>query len=361
MKTQDIQLLAKLISFKSVLGNNEAIADCLKTIEGAFGDKLIVTRLQSAGQPMLLLSNVEGGRFDFILSGHIDVVPASSDERFVMQSDGGRLYGRGVIDMKGPLLAGMCAVRDFLEASPDTSKRIAILVSTDEETSGASMKALLDSREYQADFALLSDGGSENEIIVGQKGFLQLKISVVGKSAHASRPSEGVNPIVKVFELMSHLHSVFPQPCTKDDWKTSVVLTKINSGTAVNQIPEMAEACFDIRYVTNGHRQLVLDTVNNFLDVSGTCEIIAENSALEVDPDNVHVRKLSEAIKRVTGQKVEMKREAGTSDAVFFAENGTPATLFLPIGGGAHQEDEWVSEVSLQRHYQCILTFLESL
>ena len=47
-----------------------------------------------------------------VLNGHVDVVPPGDRGRwtsppFEMDVRGGRVYGRGVLDMKGPLVAGL--------------------------------------------------------------------------------------------------------------------------------------------------------------------------------------------------------------------------------------------------------------
>ncbi|MYK65835.1 MAG: M20/M25/M40 family metallo-hydrolase, partial [Gemmatimonadetes bacterium] len=56
----------------------------------------------------------DGGR-TLVLNGHVDVVPPGDLSRwatppFEMVRQGGRVYGRGVVDMKGPLVAGLAGV-----------------------------------------------------------------------------------------------------------------------------------------------------------------------------------------------------------------------------------------------------------
>ena len=56
-----------------------------------------------------------------VLNGHVDVVPPGDLERwttppFEMDVRGGRVYGRGVLDMKGPLVAGLAGVRAIFDS-----------------------------------------------------------------------------------------------------------------------------------------------------------------------------------------------------------------------------------------------------
>lgn len=359
MNAEMIKLLQKLVSFRSIKGQTKEINACLRLLCSAFGKDFFVRRMKFAGQPVLLLSNTRGTIFDFVLAGHIDVV-AASDAGFVPRTEGDRLYGRGTRDMKGPLVAGIFAMRDWLAAA-ERNKKVAIIVSTDEETGGASMQAFLNSSRYRSKCALIPDGGDERKIIIGQKGFIQLKVAVMGKSAHAATPSNGENPIEKVFELMARLRGIFPQPHTPDDWRTSITLTQLHSGVSINQVPEIAEACLDIRYTKKEHRTRIIREVKKYIGKSGTYDIVAENQVFELDPDNTYINKLCMAVKKITGKKALLAREAGTSDAIFFVEHNIPVVLFWPQGGGVHQEREWVSKKSLQRFYKITYAFLESL
>ena len=62
-----------------------------------------------------------GGGRDLLLDGHVDVVPPGDDALwthppFAGVLEGGRIHGRGALDMKGPLLAGLFAMRAVREA-----------------------------------------------------------------------------------------------------------------------------------------------------------------------------------------------------------------------------------------------------
>ncbi len=329
-----LELLDKLISLETTRLRPRQIAAALRLLAQEFRADFFVRRARVLGQPILLLTNHQGRDFDFIFCGHIDVVAAARRD-FSLRIKGDRLSGRGVRDMKGPLLAGIYAIRDWLKDEHHHAK-IGIIISADEETGGASMRALLSGRRYSARFALLPDGGDENEIITGQKGFLQLKITIRGLSAHASTPHEGVNPIEKTMALYQYLHKKFPQPRDHSDWQTSVVLTKIQSGDCLNQVPDCAEAWFDIRYIKNEHKQRIINEIKKYLGPAGKCTVVAENGAFKIDHNNIYLHKLASSIKKVTGRQAKLTHEAGTSDAVFFTENNIPAALFWPRGGGVH-------------------------
>ncbi len=358
MNKKAVDLLAKLIHCRSTHSQSVQIKFALEFLKAEFTNDFLIRSLRVGGKPILIFSNVKGNNYDFIFAGHIDVVRAEESE-FTVKTKGDQLYGRGALDMKGPLVAGLFAIRDWLK-SAKRNLRVGIIISADEETGGASMNALLSSGRYKAKFALLPDGGNENEIITHQKGFMQLKLTVYGECAHASTPHEGDNPIEKVMALYQHLHKKFPQPRDELDWQTSIVLTKIESGDCLNQVPDYATAWLDIRYIKNGHKQKIFSEIKKYLGKTVECAVVAEKGEFTLDHNNIYLNKLATSIKKVTGRPVKLLREAGSSDAVFFSENNIPTALFWPKGGGVHKSGEWVSVKSLERFYKIIYNFLEN-
>ena len=61
---------------------------------------------------------------------------------------------------------------------------------------------------------------------IEEKGLLQLEITAKGITAHASEPFKGDNPIIKLFDVYNDLLNIYPMPENKDDFKTSVNLSK---------------------------------------------------------------------------------------------------------------------------------------
>jgi len=49
----------------------------------------------------------------------------------------------------------------------------------------------------------------------------------------------------------------------------------------------------------------------------------------------------------------------GSSDAVFFIEQGVPVILTRPLGGGEHSPQEWVDAASLKKFYLLLRSFVE--
>lgn len=107
---------------------------------------------------------------------HLDVVPEGNDwehEPFGGEVCGGRIYGRGAIDDKGPLIACMYAVRAVKMAGIKLDKRIRIIFGLDEESSWDSIKYYFE-HEQEPDFGFTPD--SVFPVICGEKGISTIEI-----------------------------------------------------------------------------------------------------------------------------------------------------------------------------------------
>lgn len=94
--------------------------------------------------PDPLVGYAEYGQGDEMVAvlGHLDVVPAGEGwtvPPFAGTIQEGRLYGRGAVDDKGPILGALFALRALKEAGLPLQRRIRVIFGTDEETGCADM------------------------------------------------------------------------------------------------------------------------------------------------------------------------------------------------------------------------------
>lgn len=353
---KDINFYKKILSKNTVFGNTEEIEECLKLIFDKYKDIFFVKKYKFKDRPMMVLSNSKKKDLDLILAGHIDVVPAGKSQ-FKPVIKNNKLFARGTYDMKIALLASVDVLKSHIN---DENLKFAIFITSDEEVDGLSTKYLLNNIGYKAKFAIIPDGGDDKKLVIAQKGFIQLKMVLKGKSTHASKPFNGKNPLQMISDLQLKLSQVFPNPMTEDDWKTSVVPTYINSGSAYNQIPDKAEIVFDIRYVRKSDVKKIMSISKKMFNKNIDIEIVAENGNLDTPKSNSNVKKLLKAMEKGFGNKVLLSKTSGTSDAIFFMEKKIPAVLFKPNGGGAHQNDEWIDLKSLEKFKKVLEYFIDA-
>ena len=106
--------------------------------------------------------------------GHLDVVPANKEDGwntdpFVMTEKDGILYGRGVDDDKGAVVASMMALKVLRDLNVPLNKRIRLIMGTNEETGSQCLKYYVD-HEGHVDYGFTPDGDFPG--VHGEKGML---------------------------------------------------------------------------------------------------------------------------------------------------------------------------------------------
>jgi len=250
--------LAKLISINSKNAPADGNAPFGKGIQHALETALATAEeygFKTTIDPQGYYGYAEVGEgFELMgVLGHLDVVPADDVEAwdthpFELTEKDGILYGRGVIDDKGPMFASMFALKLLLDNGAVLNKRIRFIFCTDEESLWRGVKKYIEKEELpkygftpDADFPLLYaekglveynliandaeaidfQGGTafnavankasvpySNEIAAAMDALgyeydkVDDKLIAKGKAAHAMVPEEGVNAIVRLSEAL---------------------------------------------------------------------------------------------------------------------------------------------------------------
>jgi len=151
--------------------------------------------------------------------GRSDLTPQEQRAKADL-SDGDFLPGRGMLDMKSGLAAGIAVLERFAARTERTGNLI-LCCSPDEERDSRGMRALRDALpELMAEMDLdplgainmdvTSDQGDGNEgraIFAGTIGKLMPFALVIGKSSHASYPYEGVSAQMIAAEIIRRMEA----------------------------------------------------------------------------------------------------------------------------------------------------------
>lgn len=288
-----------------------------------------------------------------MLAAHIDVVPAD-DRMFTLREEDGKLYGRGVLDMKFALAAYL----DILDGLGDSLKTydLGIMLTTDEEIGGPSGVERLIETGYIPKVCVLPDGGDDWQIQLFSKGVLQVKISAAGTPAHGSRPWLGDNAIIKLMTALDSIRETFGK---QNAGTNTINIGMISGGEAINQVPEHAEALIDIRVISEEEKTKILKKIRAIcntgsLDVSVLVDGATGNFSLS-DP---YIARFAKHINEVTGVEVIGSRTLGSSDARHFSKIGVPCISLYPVGGGHHGPEEWINKTSLYQFRDILLRFI---
>lgn len=238
-KIQVKGLLANLVRIPSISGNEADIG------------KFVFDELNNAGlSPKLYKGNVYctigRGKKTMLLTSHMDTVPVCpgwTRNPFKPAEEGGRIYGLGANDAKGPLAAMIHAFTSLNEA--ELGGQVLFAATVQEETSNLGIEQVME-RAPKVDAAIVGEPTSL-DICTAMRGLLILKIAAKGKSAHASRPSEGINAIYSACEDIQKLLKLKFTKAHKLLGLPSMSVTLISGGTKNNVIPGKCEFTVDMR------------------------------------------------------------------------------------------------------------------
>ncbi|NYZ12267.1 acetylornithine deacetylase [Azospirillum sp. RWY-5-1] len=255
-----IDILERLVAVPSVVGTpNHAIVDGIRAI------------LAEAGARVHILPGPEGDRSNlfatigpamvpgYVLSGHMDVVPAGeagwTGDPFRLRAEDDRLYGRGTSDMKGFIAAALAAL-PALTAAP-LARPIHMAFTYDEEAGCQGAPHLLPHLPALCapPLGVIVGEPSGLRAIRAHKGKAAARLTIQGRAGHSSRPDQGLNAIHAMSLALSGavaeaerltagpLDAVFEPPCS------TLQVGTIRGGQAVNVIPDSCTAELEARAI----------------------------------------------------------------------------------------------------------------
>jgi acetylornithine deacetylase len=153
---------------------------------------------------------------DLLFNGHIDVVPVGDESAWTTPPwdpavRGGRVYGRGAVDMKGGLCCALFAAKAIRDAGVRLRGRLSVASVVGEEDGGTgTLAAIL--RGHTADGAVVVEP-TRLRVVPAQAGSLMFRLVVHGLSAHGCVREEGVSAVEKFVPLLSALRRLEAERC----------------------------------------------------------------------------------------------------------------------------------------------------
>ena len=155
-----------------------------------------------------------------VVYGHYDVQPPDplsewETPPFEPIVRGGKMYGRGVADDKGPMMVHIAALSRLLAENPDFPVRVTFMIEGEEEIGSMSLAAVMEANKSSlaGDFILMSDTGcvglDDASITTGLRGMACLEVRLKGPAQDLHSGFHGgpvVNPIRALAALCASLH-----------------------------------------------------------------------------------------------------------------------------------------------------------
>lgn len=356
-------LLSHLIRMPTVTADKATNRAALDWIEQQLQElPLVIKRYEHNGFPSLVATTT--GAADpknpkLWLMGHIDVVPGDP-KTFQPRLHDGKLYGRGVHDMK---FAIACFIALLQELGSSLSQYdLGLIITADEEYGGYDgAKWLVEHHGLRGGAVITPDSGGSWEMELGSKGVMWWELTASGRTAHASRTWEGDNAIEMLIAYVDHVKSHVPaEPCGDDNHQHATVnLASLHAGTdAANKVPDAATARVDVRFPPG----ISLETVSSwFHEAQAAMPHVTARAILADAPyqvkNNGPIHVFRSIVRDVTGHDVTPTSAHGSSDARHFAHHGISTINVVPTGSGFHMPDEWIDVTDLANFYEVIRRF----
>ena len=222
-----IQLEQDLVKIESVnsgtmpTGNETEACEYIKDWLGKYDIKSsILESVPGRGNIIAELPG-ESSQNGLMFMSHTDVVPVEDASKWQYPPfggvlDKGRIYGRGASDCKGLLTSQMMAMKLLKINSIGLKENLILVSGADEEHGGRYGFGWLAEHhpgKITAKYAINEGGGtalsaagtSAYQLGIGEKGRLQVEISIKGTSAHASMPWQGENALFVLGQVVKRI------------------------------------------------------------------------------------------------------------------------------------------------------------
>lgn len=277
----------------------------------------------------------------FAILCHLDVVPVGDEKAwkyppFNAVEEDGKIYGRGTIDNKAPLVCSLFALKKLKDEGLVPKRKIKLIVGCNEETGWKCM-------EHYNTVAVMPDEGFSPDgdfpVIYAEKGISHVKfifdrpkllteayggdaVNVVcdkanivydgkeysfqGKTAHGSTPQNGINAIEKAFEFLKDKD----EACNKIYsalFKDCYGIKNFSDETGrLTFSPDVMRIEGDKLYITVDTRYpctLSFSELEKVYAKIGKYELVHHQAPLMVDKDSELVKTLLRVYNEATGRK----------------------------------------------------------
>jgi acetylornithine deacetylase/succinyl-diaminopimelate desuccinylase-like protein len=295
----------------------------------------------------------------------MDTVPIMkgwSRAPFKAEIENKKLYGLGAADMK----AGLAIILNVFKELKEDVNLILVATSDEEGNSNGAYEFLKTFKKDNIALCLIPEPTNE-KIRLGCRGRFVVDIEIIGKSAHAARPTLGANAIVDCAKVIDALKKVKIRSHEKLGYGSLCPL-KIEGGGDSLSIPQYCKIRVDRHVVPDETKKMIL---NDFKNALTNLDIKSEIRVSFMKRETPFLKPYLTDMKdeMVKGFCSEYKKFYGTTEIVYgksvgdynlFAEK-MPTIVFGPKGESIHAPDEFVYTDSILRCRDLYLKFLRSL
>ena len=319
------------------------------------GWKVDLLQLEAAGNPIVITMNPEAKLEPVIFSGHIDTVhPIGLFKTPAVTRKDGIMYGPGVLDCKGGVVASLLAM-DALEKCEFKARPVKLIIQTDEETGSRTsgkktVEYMIEHSKGAIAFFNTEAISKKTCVTLARKGIARFEFRVRGVAGHsASCYEEGASAILEA------AHKIIELEKFKEKDGITCNCGVISGGTVANSVAEECTFLADFRYKTTEELDTLQKAVRTIAEAvythDTTCEAvkISDRPCMPLVEKNLALfEKLNEIHNRVGLPAYTYREALGGSDAAYITIADIPCIDSIgPSGGRCHSVDEFLEMDSI--------------
>lgn len=400
IKDDLVNFTQEMIRIPSLTGDEGQLANAILTKLQSF--EVDEAFIDGIGNVCAVIHGTEEG-LNVLMNGHLDVVPGGNRDSWGEFSPfggeidpDGNIHGRGAADVKGGLSVQLYTMKlmQILKKKGIAlkGKLIFSAVVHEEAAEMFGMEYLcaktLPERGLGYDVVFLCEPSGLN-IVLGQRGKVEIVVNTFGKSAHSSVPEVGVNALEKMIPVLNHIFNNMQKTLTSHPilGRSSITVTNLICRPGkLSIIPDECEISIDRRYMPGEDIEDLLKEFEVFFQ-----KIKANDSSFKafvnirkiiersytgyekevrkyhppwiIEDDHAYVQRTISALRKV-GQRPKIKYwKFGTDGSYTAALNGIPTIGYSGTDECyAHTSDEKVNITmmvkSLEGYYSIVAELL---
>lgn len=289
------------------------------------------------------------GKPPLCFTGHIDTVPLGAAtwkmDPFAADTDAGRIYGRGISDMKSGVAAFVASSVNLADKLGRTAGLELVITAGEETGCQGAFHLTRKSGALGRAGAVVVAEPSSNYPFVGHKGAFWLYARTRGVTAHGSMPEKGVNAVFKAARALAVLEQFrFDNPPHPLMGQATLNVGTIRGGLNINSVPDEAVIGVDIRTIPGiRHADLRAELVRQ-LGAEVELETILDLESVFTEPAHPWIQEVFEITSPFLSEAPRPRVATYFTDAAALnVAYSMPPTVILGPGEAqmAHQTNEY--------------------
>jgi succinyl-diaminopimelate desuccinylase len=277
------------------------------------------------GERVNLVAKKGSGKPPLTIYAHMDTVPIEEGwdyDPFGAEVHDGRVYGRGVADMKGTIASLLTAAEIMDELGLEPVWDLNACLCTDEEIGVYPGIWHLAKEGYVTAPVLCMEGSQDPVLRLGSNGSVDVTITVKGRSCHSGANYLGINAIEEAVPVMVELLALkgqvearrsalplAPAPGAPDHLRPMFNLDIIHAGVKSNIVPSTCTMIVNRRFIPEENyedvQQEIREAVDRGMEKSRALDVevsfMKAYPAYYQSPDHPLAHKLVSIMKRLHG------------------------------------------------------------